>query len=125
MESKHWRKVDDVFQAALDCETARRSAFLDVACAGDAVLRADVESLLASYEQAGKFTAAPALDDGLRVLEQTESEFASDSMLGLHIGPYRIVRAIGSGGMGTVYLAIRADEAFQKEVAIKVVKRGP
>ena len=125
MESKHWRKVDDVFQAALDRETDRRRAFLDAACAEDAVLRADVESLLASYKQAGNFTAAPALHDGMRVLEQTASEFATDSMLGRHIGPYRIVGAIGSGGMGTVYLAIRADEAFQKEVAIKVVKRGP
>jgi tetratricopeptide (TPR) repeat protein len=125
MESKHWRKFDDVFQAALDCETDRRSAFLDAACAEDAVLRAEVESLLASYEQAGSFTAAPALHDGLRLLEQTESEFAPDTMLGRHIGPYQIVRAIGSGGMGAVYLAARADEAFQKEVAIKIVKPGP
>src|SRR5712692_6719494 len=117
MEPERWRQIEDAFQAALDCEPERRSAFLDAACGGDQSLREEVESLLASHEKAG-FTEAPAFQDAVRLLEKNHS------LAGKRIGPYRVIREIGHGGMGAVYLAARADEAFRKEVAIKLIKRG-
>ena len=117
MEPERWRQIEDLFQAALDCEPERRSALLEAACGHDRALREEVDSLLASYEEAG-FTEAPAFRDAVRLLEQNHS------LTGKRIGPYRVIREIGHGGMGAVYLAARADEAFRKQVAIKLIKRG-
>src|SRR6266849_4953628 len=117
MEPEHWRRVDNLFQAALDFRPERRSAFLDEACGSDGSLRREVESLLAAYEKAG-FTETPAFQDGIRLLEKSHSQ------VGRLIGPYRVIGEIGHGGMGAVYLAARADDAFRKEVAIKLIKRG-
>ena len=50
MEPERWRQIEDLFHTALDCEPGRRAVFLDSACAGDASLRKDIESLLSSYE---------------------------------------------------------------------------
>src|SRR5437879_2725945 len=107
MEPELWRKIDELFQAALECEPERRSEFLDPSCSGDKLLREEVESLLAESQNM-RFTEAPAFLDGVRLLEE------SQSLVGRHIGSYRVIREIGRGGMGTVYLAARADDAFQK-----------
>jgi eukaryotic-like serine/threonine-protein kinase len=119
MEPQRWRQIEDLFQNALDCEPDRRAAFLDSACAGDASLRQEIESLLASYEK-GRFTETPAFTEGIKLLEESEER----SHAGQNIGPYRVIRKIGQGGMGSVYLAGRADQAFEKEVAIKLIKGG-
>jgi eukaryotic-like serine/threonine-protein kinase len=119
MEPERWRQIEDLFHAALDCEPGRRAAFLDSACAGDASLRGEIESLLSSYDK-GSFTETPAFAEGIKLLEENEER----SHTGQDIGPYRVIRKIGQGGMGAVYLAARADQAFQKEVAIKLIKRG-
>ena len=119
MDSERWRQIEDLFHSALDCASARRAAFLDSACASDSALRQEVESLLASYEK-GSFTETPAFAEGIKLLEEKENP----SLAGQQIGPYRVLRKIGQGGMGAVYLASRADQAFQKEVAIKLIKRG-
>jgi len=55
MEPERWRQIEDLFHTALDCEPGRRAVFLDSACAGDASLRKEIESLLSSYEK-GSFT---------------------------------------------------------------------
>ncbi|HEY6269240.1 MAG TPA: serine/threonine-protein kinase [Candidatus Acidoferrum sp.] len=119
METKRWRQIEELFQSALDCEPARRSAFLDSACGADTFLRQEVETLLVSYEKGG-FTETPAFAEGLKLLEESEES----SLAGQNIGPYKVIRKLGQGGMGAVYLAARADQAFQKEVAIKLIKRG-
>jgi serine/threonine protein kinase/TolA-binding protein len=119
MEPERWRQIEDLFHRALDCEPGRRAVFLDSACAGDASLRHEVESLLSSYDK-GSFTETPAFAEGVKLLEESEAR----SLAGQNIGPYRVIRMIGQGGMGAVYLAARADQAFQKEVAIKLIKRG-
>src|SRR5258708_25216014 len=77
----------------------------------------EIESLLAA-ERIGDFTDALGFQDAVRLLEN------SQSLAGRHIGPYRVVREIGSGGMGTVYLAARDDATFEKQVAIKLIQRG-
>lgn len=119
MEAERWQHIESIFQSALDCEPEARAALLDASCAGDADLRKEVESLLASYEAGGP-TNSPAFHEGLALLEQRAGLLMAERKL----GPYRIVREIGHGGMGVVYLAARADEAFEKLVAIKVLPRG-
>src|SRR5580704_8333415 len=119
METNRWRRIEHLFQSALDCAPARRAAFLDSSCAGDASLRQEVESLLASYDKGG-FTETPAFAEGLKLLEENDER----SLAGQNIGPYKVIRKLGQGGMGAVYLAGRADQAFHKEVAIKLIKRG-
>ncbi len=119
MEPQRWRQIEDLFHSALDCEPGRRADFLNSVCAGDASLRQEIESLLSSYEK-GSFTETPAFAEGIKLLEESEAR----SLVGQNIGPYRVTQIIGQGGMGAVYLAARADQAFQKEVAIKLIKRG-
>ena len=118
MAPERWRRIEEVFQAALDCEPGRRNSLLQEACAGDPLLRNEVESLLAAYQEGG-FTGTSAFADGVRLIERTHG----DSRAGRRIGPYRVIREIGRGGMGVVYLAARADETFRKEVAIKLIRR--
>ncbi len=119
MDIERWHQIDEIFQAALDCEPEKRAALIDSACGSDRKLRAEVESLLASHEKAD-FTSAPAVNDGMKLLEFRAGQLREGS----RIGPYRIVREIGRGGMGSVYLAARADDAYQKLVAIKIIHRG-
>lgn len=119
MDSERWQRIENIFQSALDCDPNRRAALLDAECAGDAALREEIESLLASYPNSG-FTENGAFPEAVKILERRAQSLAE----GKQIGPYRIVREIGQGGMGVVYLAARADDAFQKFVAIKVIKRG-
>lgn len=119
MEAERWRQVETIFQLALDCAPEKRPALLKAACGADAQLLEEVESLLASYEDSG-FAEAGAFPDGIKVLEQR----AGRLMAGRKVGAYRIIREIGHGGMGTVYLGARADEAFEKFVAIKILRCG-
>jgi serine/threonine-protein kinase len=118
MQPERWARIEEVLHLAIDCAPANRAALLDAACAGDAELRAEVESLLATENTS--FTKSPAFVDGIKLLEQKiEKQDQQRS-----IGAYRILREIGRGGMGAVYQAARADDAFQKIVAIKVIRRG-
>ncbi|HEX2837990.1 MAG TPA: serine/threonine-protein kinase [Phycisphaerales bacterium] len=92
------------------------------ACGADAALAADVHSLLRAGDQVGGFLERPAL--GGQIGKLAEVAGFTDDMLGQTLGSYRVERRIASGGMGTVYLAVRSDGQFSQQVAIKVVKRG-
>jgi non-specific serine/threonine protein kinase/serine/threonine-protein kinase len=120
MTPERYQRIKQLFQATLEREPQERAAFLAEACAGDEQLRLEVESLLASYQQAETFIESPAVAYAPDLLAKHQSE----SALGRHIGPYRVIEEIGQGGMGTVYLAARADDEYRKLVAIKLVKRG-
>lgn len=116
MDTLRWQQVKAVVGNALDAsDTTERSAFLARACADDTSLRREVESLLAHSSDRLDACADELGVSGLESL---------DPALDQRIGAYRIVRELGRGGMGTVYLASRADDEFQKEVAIKLLKRG-
>ncbi|MGB8509212.1 MAG: protein kinase, partial [Pyrinomonadaceae bacterium] len=121
MTPERWKQVEELFESALARAPGDRSAFLADACSGDASLRQQVETLIHSFEQAGSFIEAPAMK---RALEQTLVDDPALSMSGRRVGSYKLVREIGRGGMGSVYLAVRADDEFQKRVAIKLIKRG-
>src|SRR5205809_593712 len=121
MNSADWNKLKSIFQTALDLEPSARSAFLDEVCANDPDLRSEVERLFASHDGGGSFLESPALVDA-GVIEKPDSD--SEQLVGKRVGPYEIIRELGRGGMGTVYLAVRADDQYRKQVAIKVVNRG-
>ena len=124
MSPERWQQVEEVFQAALDQAPDERARFLAEACADDAELRREVEALLAQYEAAGDFLDEPAVESGsLRAAAEVVAG-DGDPLVGSRVGAYRIEREIGRGGMGAVYLAQRADNTFQRRVAIKVIKRG-
>lgn len=110
MTPERWQAVQRIFHEALERPAGERASFLAGAAAGDAELEAEVATLLASADTDEGFLETPA-----RPPEEPARA---------RIGPYDVVREIGNGGMGTVYLALRADEQFKKRVAIKVVRRG-
>lgn len=113
-------RVEEIFHAALEKKTSELDSFLNEACAGDAMLRQQVQELLVAHQQAGRFMEQPIVD----VAQSIDPDDIDDSLIGRVVGHYKITRRIGGGGMGAVYLAERADEHFQKRVAIKVIKRG-
>ena len=119
MQAERWRQIDQIFQTVLDSAPEDRDSVIDSASGGNPELRREVESLLAAYQRA-QFTVNSAFNDGIKVLEQE----AGKEQEGRRVGPYRVLREIGRGGMGSVYLAARADDAYQKFVAIKLIRRG-
>ncbi|NOT61971.1 MAG: protein kinase [Acidobacteria bacterium] len=120
MPTDRWEKVDELFGTALELADDERATFLASACAGDETLRAEVETLLLAHRQAGEFIQAPAFEVGVELLKQREQQ----AQRGRLIGAYQIIRELGQGGMGAVYLAARADQSYQKHVAIKLIRRG-
>jgi serine/threonine protein kinase len=121
VSAERWERLKEVFGAALDRAPEERDAFLDAACGGDPDLRAEVTSLLASHDRAGGFIEAAPL---LGRLAAEISEEVEDEAVGRRIGPYRLLGVIGRGGMSTVYRAVRDDDDFQKQVAVKLVRGG-
>jgi TolB-like protein/Tfp pilus assembly protein PilF len=116
---QRWKQVEEVLDAALDRPAAERAAFVTVACAGDADLRSEVDSLLASHDQASQFLETAAVP-GVPLHAFAEGRPAT--LAGARIGPYRIVSEIAHGGMGAVYLAERDDSEYNQQVAIKLIK---
>lgn len=121
MNPELWQKVREVLDKAIGISDSERPAFLDGACSGNAELRAEVESLLRSHQQAGnEFLQKPAVD----LQAAIPAPFEAKARIGRRIGVYMILEQIGEGGMGEVYRAVRADGQYDKEVAIKLVRAG-
>ncbi|HEY7547426.1 MAG TPA: protein kinase, partial [Blastocatellia bacterium] len=128
MIQERWQQVEETFQRALDLTDEEREDYLAEACADDDNLSKRVRELLDAYQNAGDFIETPALSDlcaqGNTVPLESPVQYTPASMVGQRVGAYRIVREIGRGGMGAVYLAERADDTFQMRAAIKLIKRG-
>lgn len=127
MRPERWKVIEPILEAALEQAPGARADFLAEACQGDEELRHEVETLIHSYDQAGSFIEDPLLagiSTAPQLSSQQTAESSFGSLVGQRIGAYRIESEIGRGGMGAVYLATRADNVFQRQVAIKIVKRG-
>ncbi|MBM4188790.1 MAG: serine/threonine protein kinase [Gemmatimonadetes bacterium] len=112
-----WTRIEAICADALEVPAASRSAFLDRACAGDLDLRREVDSLLAAAAADPDYLARPLLAPA-----DLPAAAAGDDPPPAAIGPYRIVRRLGRGGMGDVYLAIQKADDLERPVAIKVIR---
>ncbi|MEZ0335911.1 MAG: protein kinase, partial [Gemmatimonadales bacterium] len=113
-----WDEADRLFDQALELPPAERERWLDRTC-DDPALRRQVLDLLRADAAAERFLEL----DGWR-LAAPLLEPAAESGHGLTIGPYRVLRELGRGGMGVVCLGERADGQFEQRVALKLIKRG-
>ncbi|GEM_PF-3250939 len=115
MTGDNWERLKNLFEQALAIQLpGERSEFVAANCGGDAALRSELESLLAEHERMSTgFLEQPPVAE-VRAPSHSPRE-------GSQVGAYRLVRKLGQGGMGTVFLAERADGAYQKQVAIKLL----
>ena len=116
--------IDRLLEEALDLPAAEREQLLQRIGATDRPLRDRLRKLLALAAQDGGFLSRSPLRDAALQTSDVAAEDAEPAAAGTMVGPYRIVREIGRGGMGAVYLAERTDGQFQKHVAVKLIKRG-
>src|SRR5262245_53190834 len=100
--SEYWRRVEDLYHRAVECNERDRQALLDQECAADNELRREVEALLAGHEKAQSFLEGPSM---------------GRPTAGMRLSNYEIVEHIGSGGMGDVFRA--RDTKLNRSVAIK------
>ncbi len=107
MASEHRQKIETIFHTVTVLAAYERKEYLDKVCAESPELRKEIEDLLVQFD-----------------IENTTAEKELDSMRGRIIGAYRLIREIGRGGMGAVYLAERADGIFKTKAAVKLIKRG-
>jgi non-specific serine/threonine protein kinase/serine/threonine-protein kinase len=117
MESDRHRHVEQLLRAALERAPGERATFLATACGGDENLRLEVEAMVAAHDPAKTHVQTHTYGDEMPLVNLVERA----SVVEHRVGPYRIIREIGRGGMGAVFLAARADDAFDKQVAIKLV----
>jgi eukaryotic-like serine/threonine-protein kinase len=120
MDQERWRALKNIFWAAADCEPGTRAAYIEKACGDDTELRAEIESLLAAHAVNDGFIEQPASRHSLGLWKAEDGP----SWIGRRLGSYRIVEEIGRGGMSEVYKAVRDDDEYHKEVAIKVLRGG-
>src|SRR6266542_1003315 len=118
MNPERWQLIEELFRTVADRPPAEREDYLPRACGDDGELRREVLELLA-HDIADSF-----LDNPIKKTARAVAAAPPDEPAGQRIGPYRLTRLIGHGGMGAVYEAVRADDEFQQRVAIKLIKRG-
>jgi serine/threonine protein kinase/Tfp pilus assembly protein PilF len=123
IDPHRWQRLKSILADALEQESsAARTAFIERSCADDANLLREAESLLAEAEA----LLRDANDNLEECADNAVTRIPRDNVseIGKRVGAYVIIREIGQGGMGTVYLAARADGYFEKQVAVKLLTRG-
>ncbi|MFN7944986.1 MAG: protein kinase [Blastocatellia bacterium] len=120
MPADNIQQIIELFDAVSEQPPEQRRAMLEAVCQHDDELRAEIEKLIQAHDHADGFLEQPPL----LAADSFDQNAHSARAIGRRIGPYRVLREIGHGGMGSVYLAVRDDDAFQKQVAIKLVWPG-
>ena len=120
MTPEAWRRVGELFHEAVTIPPEERAAWAERACAGDGELLRELSSLLESDRQAREGFVHDQVKAGLVGFYEHDARLRKPE----RAGPYRLVREIGKGGMGTVYLGQRDDQEYHIDVAVKVVTPG-
>ncbi|PYJ07787.1 MAG: hypothetical protein DMF06_14730 [Verrucomicrobia bacterium] len=118
--AERYSRLQELFDAVVDLPPDIRAAVLERQCEGDASLRQEIEALLAADAPCASFDGQPAL----MIPPDLFSDEGDGQLSGQRFGAYQIIREIGRGGLGAVYLAARADDEYRKEVALKLIRRG-
>jgi len=119
MSPERFARIDELFNATLDQPAGSRTAFLEKECGDDLELMAEVQAMLSVDGDDGG-TIGKAMMDGAEAWSLATEEQA----IGQRLGHYKITGFLGRGGMGAVYRGVRDDAAFEKEVAIKLLRVG-
>lgn len=113
-----WERIEEICFGGMPLCGKERAAYLDAHCADDPTLRAEVETLLRAGDSRPDFLERPVITFDRAALSEPVRDGAE------RIGPYRIVRPLGHGGMGDVWLAVHEGDGFSRTVALKVIRRG-
>src|SRR5215210_3753829 len=119
MEPEHWKRIEQLYHAALERDAGQRTSFLAEACSDDAALRREVEALLEANDEASGFMLAPALELEAKKMAAETSSAPLGVEVGQELSHYKILSRIGAGGMGEVFLA--RDKILERSVALKLL----
>ena len=122
MTPQRWSEVKAPLHQALERPANERRRFLDQACGADAELRGELDSLIAAYDSDPYYIESPPSLGGGDLASLLAPGRASEFDRPGRVGAYTVLREIGSGGMGVVFLGARADDAYHKQVAIKLIR---
>lgn len=125
MDEGRWKQIERIFEKAVELPPDQREEWVRSECGGDETLETEVLEMLAADGRSADFIESPVFAESTfsRLLPEHDDELPAD-LVGSRIGTYEIVRELGRGGMGAVYLAKRADREFEQLAAIKLIKRG-
>lgn len=118
MDSRNWERIETIFTAAMELSADRRQSYVAETCGGDTALADAVNNLIESQTGDPDFLEIPLAR--VAALDPQAADFGTTET----IGPFRVVRRLGAGGMGQVYLALQEGEGFTRHVAVKVIRPG-
>jgi eukaryotic-like serine/threonine-protein kinase len=116
VNQERWQKIQYIFETVVELPEQERMAYLDQSCKGDNDLREELIAMLEADASSNNLLDQP--------IRESIDSFSTNNRSGERFGSYRIIKEIGSGGMGAVYLAERADGQFEQQVALKLIKPG-